>query len=118
MHWTLQLVFDKGRAANLCLVLDDVAQTVPGRELSEREARTLSSLAQGCRDILTDMNTMLQKYEDLGKSSSGLRARTHKTWNKMRWDPDEMNELRSRLTSNTVSLDAFNSSLARLAFPI
>ncbi|MCJ1263487.1 hypothetical protein MMC22_003357 [Lobaria immixta] len=103
-------------AANLCLVLDDVAQTAPGRELSEKEARTLSSLIQGCRDILADMDTMLQKYENLGTRSSSSGARTRKAWKKITWDLEEVNELRSRVISNTVSLDAFNSSLASKTF--
>lgn len=89
---------------------------MPGRELREKEALTLSSLTHGCYEILADMNKILQKYERLDKPSSSSVARTQKAWRKIRWDQDEVNELRSRVTSSTVSLDAFNSSLARSAF--
>ena len=86
---------------------------MPGRELHEKEASTLSSLLHGCHEILADMNKILQKYEKLGRSSSNSVARTQNAWRKIRWDQEEVNELRSRVTSSTVSLDAFNSSLAR-----
>ena len=86
---------------------------MPGRELSEKETGTLSSLMQGCHDILADMNKLLEKNENLGTTSSSSIARTQKAWKKIRWDVNEVNELRSRVTSSTVSLDAFNSSLAR-----
>ena len=112
-----RLVFDKSlELQTFSLVLDDVGHTVPGRELGEKEARTLSSLIQACRDILADTNMMLQNFKNLDTSSTSSGARTQKAWKGLMWDPHEVNELRSLVTSNTVSLDAFNSSLVSKTF--
>ena len=51
----LKFVFDKSlELQTFALSLMMLRKPVPGRELSEKEARTL---IQACRDILGDMNT-------------------------------------------------------------
>lgn len=101
------------RVAGLYIVVEDVAQTISERELSEKQQSDLKSLTQGCHDVLTELDTMLNEYKNLGASPQSFRARSQRTWNKMRWDQDQITELRSRIVSNTSILDAFNASLTR-----
>jgi peptidoglycan hydrolase CwlO-like protein len=96
-------------------VLEDVAQTMSERELSEKQRSDLYSLMQGCRNVLKDLDTILDKYKDLGASSQNLKARSQRAWNKVRWDQDQITELRHRIVSNMAILDAFNTSLTRSA---
>lgn len=97
------------------IVLEDVAQTMSERELSEKQRSDLQSLMQGCRDVLKDLDTILDKYKDLGTSSQNLKVRSQRAWNKIRWDQDQITELRRHIVSNTAILDAFNASLTRSA---
>jgi chromosome segregation ATPase len=86
---------------------------MPQRRLSEKQTQDLSSLAQGCRNVLIELDTKLKKHENLGTNPQSLIARSQKAWHKIKWDQDEIRELRDRITSNTGLLNAFNASLSR-----
>ena len=83
-------------------------------ELSEEERKHLQSLVQGCQDVFDELNALTEKFSILGADSTSFKARSQKAWKKITWDQDEVTELRSRITSNVVMLEAFNGNLARL----
>jgi peptidoglycan hydrolase CwlO-like protein len=83
------------------------------RELNKKQESDLTAVTQGCHDVLTELDTMLDKYQSLGASPQSIRARSQKAWNKIRWDQGEITELRSRIILNTTILEALNASLTR-----
>lgn len=101
------------RVAGLGFVLDDIANSLPGLELTDKQARDLSDLINGCRSVLDDTENLIRKNESLGTESSGLGSKTHKTWKKLKWDSATVNELRDRMVSSTTYLNTFSTSLAR-----
>jgi hypothetical protein len=63
--------------------------------------------------VLTTLDEILKKHGVLESKANGLRAKSKKAWDRLKWDQAEIVELRARLTSQTSILDAFNSSIAR-----
>lgn len=74
-----------------------------------RDAR-LNILIDGCKDVLVELEKLLNKYESLG-------TQAQRTWDRMRWGLEEVADVRSRIISNTTLLTAFNSNLARYFSP-
>ena len=111
-------LMDSFRVAGLYLTLDDIAQSLSGIEVTDRQAKDLPILLKGCRDVLDDAEKYIQKNESLGTDPSGLGSKTQKAWRKLKWDPTIVDHLRGRMTVNALHLNAFNSNLARsVPFP-
>lgn len=68
---------------------------------------------QGCRSLLEDTDKFIRKNEILVTKSSGLGSKTQKALKKLKWDSAAVNELRDRMISNTMFLNAYNNSFAR-----
>ena len=88
-------------------------RTTSESRLSKEKECDLLSLLEGCRGVLTQLEVKLTKYENLGGNPKSLSSKFQRAWNKMKWDQDEIRELRDRITSNTTLLNAFNISLTR-----
>lgn len=99
------------RVAGLHLILDDVAQNLSGRHLSEKQRSELPNLKEGAQSILDELGLVLEGFSGLGKEQLTISAKTRKAWKKLRWDQDAIREFRSRITLNTTMLTAFNFSL-------
>ncbi|TVY81567.1 hypothetical protein LSUE1_G002793 [Lachnellula suecica] len=98
--------------AGLYIVLDDVARSFGSYDLTERQKSDLQTLISGCQTVLTALDVILQKYGVLESMPTGLRAKSKKAWDRLKWDQAEIVELRARLTSQTTILDAFNGSIS------
>ena len=101
--------------ASLCLVLDlvreGVEQDPSGPELSKERNANLSSLIQSTNDVLEEVVAALEKYEGLGRNPLTIGDKAEKAWKKIRWDQDAVEGFRSRIISNTMFLNTFNSSI-------
>ena len=74
----------------------------------ERQTR-LGLVGDGCHSVLNDLQALVTKYRSLG-------SQTKRTWHRMRWHSNDINELRLRLISNTVLLSTFLKSVLSLIF--
>lgn len=105
--------------ASLCLVLNLVREAVEpntsGLELSNEQKANLSSLIKGTEDVLKEIASKLDKYENLGEDSLTIGNKAQKAWKKIRWDQDAIEGCRSRIISNTTLLNTFNSGLTSKA---
>ena len=95
------------------MVLDDVVRSFGSYDLTTKQEADLQTLIFGCQDVLRILDSILQRYGILDCKAKGLRAKTKKAWERMKWDQGEIVELRARLTSHTALLDAFNGSVSR-----
>ncbi len=68
---------------------------------------------EGCHNVLTSLNKKLEKYQELGSDSKGFCCNVRTGWKRLRWEPGEVKELRSRITSSISLLTAFNGRLTR-----
>ena len=85
---------------SLHAVLKEADETIFRSPLPpERQAR-LKTVGNGCQRVLSDLQTLVDRYENLGTQSK-------KTWDRMKWGAEDIFEIRSRLISNTTMLTAF-----------
>lgn len=83
-----------------------------GQDLNSKQNRDICPLMKNCRDVLEDLSKLIEKNKSLGTQTSTLGGKLKKTSKKLRWDPDEVRDLRARITSSTTVLNAFNLNLA------
>lgn len=86
---------------------------VPERNLTEQQEGDLQEYTKGCRHVLSDLDRVLAKYRFLDTSTTGFRARTQKLWIRLKFEPEEIKDLRFRVTSNVTLLNHFIVRLTR-----
>ncbi|KLJ07148.1 hypothetical protein EMPG_17362 [Blastomyces silverae] len=62
----------------------------------------LRVIADGCNGVLVDLQSLIDRYESLGRKRSN-------TWGRVKWGAEDVGELRSRLASNVSMLNTFVS---------
>jgi hypothetical protein len=85
---------------SLSAVLKEAEETFSGQTLPLKTQERLKTVGDGCRIVLEDLQSLIDRYESLGKQ-------TKRTWDRLGWCSNDTVKLRSRLTSNTVLLTAF-----------
>ncbi|KAI9773768.1 MAG: hypothetical protein M1839_002001 [Geoglossum umbratile] len=111
-----QAISDEIRS--LSIILEDVKIALPQRDLTDEQHGDLNSIAGGCHNVLKALNETLEGYQELGSNtkdydSKSFRFKVRRGWKSLRWEPDDIRELRSRITSNVSLLSAFNGRLTR-----
>lgn len=61
--------------------------------------------------MLNELERLIDKYCILDVSTSTFRQKAKRQWKKSTWDSGEVDNLRSRITSNVGLLNVFNGSL-------
>jgi hypothetical protein len=75
-------------------------------ELDISRRNRLEILCQGCREVLADLEGLVNRYETLG-------TQAQRTWDRMRFGLKDLSDIRSRLISSTTMLNAFTTILAK-----
>ncbi|KAH8193937.1 hypothetical protein TruAng_011895 [Truncatella angustata] len=83
---------------SLTIVLQDVDNFVASNDLPDTKESDLYEIIGNCRRVLEDLH---------------VRKRVKRVWKRFKWDPDEIRDLRNRITSNITVLDAFTASYTR-----
>jgi hypothetical protein len=73
----------------------------------------LHDIADGCRNTLDKLEETLNKYRELSSGAESVGKRVKKGWKRLKWEPEDIQELRGRISSNIAFLNAFNSQLTR-----
>ncbi|KAI1758603.1 hypothetical protein GGR53DRAFT_235544 [Hypoxylon sp. FL1150] len=82
----------------------DVSLSV--HDISPDQKQSLNDIDRNCHLILTDAQSMLDKYSAL-ESQGGFRRGAKRVWGRLRWDLKDVNDLRSWITFSTTSLSSF-----------
>lgn len=90
--------------ASLHLVLNEARETA--HDLSASKEEDLRQLINGCKSVLQELEELLQRYQSLGTQS-------RRTWDRIRWVKEPVEDIRQRLRSSTASLTCFNTSLTK-----
>ncbi|MCJ1386116.1 hypothetical protein MMC17_009241 [Xylographa soralifera] len=81
-------------------VIRQFEEAFEGQVLSQVEQQRLESVGQGCQDVLKELQGLVQKYERLGSNAK-------LSFDRLKWGAAPVDELRTRLMSNTMLLSAF-----------
>jgi hypothetical protein len=73
----------------------------------------LEVIDKGCRNVLDELQRILDKYSELGSEYASVGKRIKRVWKRLNWKPDDIDELRSRISTNIGFLNAFNGRLTR-----
>ena len=106
------------RIKSLSIILDDVKVDLPQRDLTSKQRKELVDNFVGCYDVLNTLKETLDKYEELDSDSQGYDPKSfsfkvRRGWKRLRWNPNNVKELRSRIASSISLLDAFNGRLTK-----
>jgi len=106
-------LFDLDRVKSLSKFLRDIDDLLPERELTSQQQTELDDIAKGCRSVLKNLNETLEKYHELDSNPKPLGRKARRVWKKLKWEPEDIKELRSRIIANITLLNAFQGKLAR-----
>lgn len=98
---------------SLAIVIQDIDTFVTCQDISESQEKDLSDIIDRCRDVLQDTQRRLGKYSTFESTSGSIRERARRAWKQLAWEPDEIRDLRNRITSNTGLLIAWSHSFTR-----
>ncbi|KAK2753386.1 hypothetical protein FQN55_003515 [Onygenales sp. PD_40] len=106
---------------SLSIVLQDVGILVEGDDPNSQHAKELEHIAKGCRDVLETLETTLDEYAELQsvpeKAVNGnIGRRMKRAWKKLKWEPDDIRDLRSRIVLNLTLLKSFEGKLTSQIF--
>jgi hypothetical protein len=95
--------------------LQDVDTDLSGKELNDQQQSELQEIASSSRNVLGELEKTAEKYKDMRSTTDRATAKgTLKyTWQRLKWEPNEIQELRLRITSNITLLNTFNGRVAR-----
>lgn len=63
--------------------------------------------------MLTTLEKVLNSYHGLDTSPKGVRDKSRRVWKRLKWEPDDIRDLRLRIVSSIGLLNAFNATIAR-----
>ncbi|KAK2804620.1 hypothetical protein FQN51_001821 [Onygenales sp. PD_10] len=94
---------------NLCIILEDIQSVLPTRALTQKQKENLSSVTEGCISVLEALKSKLGQYHAIdpdiqnGKSQSFV-LQIQKAWKRIKWDPKDVEDLRSRVVFSMLSI--------------
>ncbi|KAH6690811.1 hypothetical protein BKA61DRAFT_286451 [Leptodontidium sp. MPI-SDFR-AT-0119] len=98
---------------SLSIVLLDIEVVLSDRELRNEQEAELKQLANGCRNILNQLEHTLDEYSELKSGHGSVSKRVKRVWKRLKWEPEDIKQLRSRINTNIGLLNAFTSRLTR-----
>ena len=105
-------LFSNNRVRSLSIVLQDL-EVLSEREFNNEETKELHEIASGCRNVLEKLELTLDKYRELESGLKGVGRSIKRVWKRLKWEPDDIRDLRSRIVANVTLLNTFQGKLAR-----
>jgi CRISPR/Cas system-associated protein Cas10 (large subunit of type III CRISPR-Cas system) len=107
------LTLQYNRVRSLINILRDIEKVLPERELTSQQKTELDNVANGCFDVLTTLKETLKKYQELDSDPKTTGRKPRRVWRRLRWEPEDIRELRSRITATVSLLSVFYGRLIK-----
>lgn len=102
------------RVTGLSNVLHEIEEALSQQVLTDWQTKALKSLLEECHNILLELGKLIDEDYLLKPSNThGFRDKSRRAWKRLTWEPDDIEELRSRVALNVGFLNTFNISLIR-----
>jgi hypothetical protein len=88
--------------------VNDVQIDLSDNSLSNEQGKELQEIAASCRNVLTEIEGTIERYSAINAPHSFKRV-----WKRLKWEPDDIRDLRNRLCSNIGLLNAINVRITR-----
>ena len=73
----------------------------------------MEDIDKGCRNVLDELQRILDKNSELISNSGSVGKRIKRVWKRLNWKPEDIDELRSRISTNIGFLNTFNGRVTR-----
>jgi peptidoglycan hydrolase CwlO-like protein len=101
------------RVRSLSIVIQDADVVLSECEPDAKQKTDLQEIAGSCHNILSDLEKTLDKYDELQTHGGNLGKRVKRVWKKLKWEPEDIQELRDRITSNVTLLNTYIARISR-----
>jgi hypothetical protein len=101
------------RIRSLSFVLQDVDVSLSDHELSDQQQKHLQGISNGCQDVLKEVENIIGQYQEVECRGGSLSRQAKRVWKRLKWEPEDVRELRDRITSNITLLNAFLGAVSR-----
>ena len=91
-------------------VLRDIEDILSEQELTDQQNKDLRGILEECHNVLNDVGRVLSKYYDLDTSPKKFSDKSRRVWKRLKWESDDIRDIRSRVTSNVILLNTFNGT--------
>lgn len=99
------------RVRSLSIVLEDTEKAISKRDFSSEESARLVSILDGCKNTLTELQVTLDKYKELESKQKKTLSKTKRTWKRLKFEPEDIRELRDRVSDNISLLNIFATGM-------
>ena len=86
---------------SLHIIIEEAAQHFKSTTLSDEKKQGGKEVLEGCRNVLKDLDALIEKYNALASSN------TSQVFKRFKLGTEDIVTLRARLTSNTTLLNSF-----------
>jgi septal ring factor EnvC (AmiA/AmiB activator) len=83
------------------------------RELRNEQDAELKQIVNGCKNVFNELEHTLDQYDELSSCRKSASQRVKRLWKRLKWEPEDIKELRSRINTNIGLLNAFTSQIAQ-----
>jgi peptidoglycan hydrolase CwlO-like protein len=101
------------RVRSLSIVLQNIKVILSHQQLTSRQKTELENIAQGCRNVLEELEETLDSYEELASSAKSLGGKLRRLLERLKWDEKDIDEFRSRIASNGILFNTFLEQINR-----
>lgn len=107
------------RVTGLSNVLQDIERVFLQQVLTDWQKKALSPILLECHNILIALRKVIDENYHLNPSNlHGFRDKPRRVWKRLTWEPDDIQELRSRVVLNVSLLNAFNGNLVKCVYKV
>jgi hypothetical protein len=88
-------------------VLQNINVVLSQRQLTSQQTTELDNIAQGCRNVLEELEETLDSYKELASSAKSLGGKLRRLLERLKWDEKDIDGFRSRIASNAILFNTF-----------
>ena len=90
---------------SLHIIIEEAAQHFESTTLSNKKQKRGKKVLEGCRNVLKDLDALIEKYKALAPANANANA--SQVFRRIKLGTEDIVTLRARLTSNTTLLNVF-----------
>ncbi|PNP50225.1 hypothetical protein THARTR1_09056 [Trichoderma harzianum] len=89
------------------IVLQDIEASCT--ELGPEQAQEYQSVLTSCKDLLEQLKKTLENYACVAEAGkTGKRAAIKRVWKRLKWEPDDIRDIRSQISFKIATLKSLN----------
>jgi hypothetical protein len=100
------------RVRSLSIVIQDVDVVLSDCDPDAPQKADLQEITGNCHNILCDLEKTLDKYGELQTHGGNLGKRVKRVWKRLKWEPEDIRELRDRISSNVTLLNTYTTRIS------